>query len=499
VAALVRPVCCLSQLWTGQNLSFNEIVSVPHKSSQADLRPTPVSREDLAALPSSAPVELSYRVVDAADAWLETAYQLLSKQFDRSVLDTIDSFADFQKHDRQGMKYCPLLMVVAYVPRRDRAVVLGVVSGNLMPVRDYVGPNPAMPGQPHIYAVGHQVTAGPVRAAGFKGVGGQLWHAAMAEASTRIGRQDGTLCHCLAEAENESLGFWTKVGFRWPKGVIYWQPPLEFDAEGHYVLPEVPEVLMLRPMDAVPADSIDRVLLQNIIATVYLDWSLGKYRDVLSARAMQRAEEYVMRDLFGRVCCRMPPSDPLPMTRLVLPEGRSFHRRTMALAEGIQHQLEPLQPITLAEPTRKSKKETVTLSRARRQVLDLLYTLAGESDCRTVLAISGPLTLVKLSSIIAALVERGLIQAIVADSQTVEHGFCSEAGHAYFQAPRGKSDTWLYEHGYNRMGDVLATQFGLDELQDVLCFHVARQARDLPLGSADVVELLGRALSNSAT
>ncbi|MDQ3813685.1 MAG: hypothetical protein M3347_07010, partial [Armatimonadota bacterium] len=63
-----------------------------------------------------------------------------------------------------------------------------------------------------------------------------------------------------------------------------------------------------------------RTLLLNIIATLYLNWSLDAYRNTLSEQAMRCAEEYVLGELFGRVCEVMPQADSL---RLVLIESKS--------------------------------------------------------------------------------------------------------------------------------------------------------------------------------
>ena len=97
----------------------------------------------------------------------------------------------------------------------------------------------------------------------------------------------------MLEAETDSLGFWSKMGYRWTQGVRYWQPPLEFDLKGDYLHSEVPEILMLRPLDGMDEESISQTLLKNIIATVYLNWSLHKFRDLLEPSAMKRAKHYV--------------------------------------------------------------------------------------------------------------------------------------------------------------------------------------------------------------
>ena len=213
----------------------------------------------------------------------------------------------------QGEKHrFPYLLMVGYCRVQGRAVLLGAISGNVMKVEEYAGPNTAGK-EPCIFAIGHQVTEPSLRENGVKGIGTSLWKSAAREASAWIENLGGRFCYSVLEAENDSVGFWSKLGHLWPRDVSYWQPPLEFDETGQYLFPEVPEILMMRPMDAVREKAVERKFLQNIIATMYLNWSLDKYRRTLSQEAMRRAEDYVMGQLFGRVCAEMPDADPIPL------------------------------------------------------------------------------------------------------------------------------------------------------------------------------------------
>jgi hypothetical protein len=182
-----------------------------------------------------------------------------------------------------------------------------------MNVEEYVGPNTPEGNDLYIFAIGHQVTELALRKTGVKGIGTRLWKSAAEEANAYIKNLSGRFCYSVLEAENESIGFWSKLGHLQPKDVLYWQPPLEFDDSGQYKYPEVPEHLMLRPMEPAFETAVPKRFLQNIIATMYLNWSLDKYRDTLSPDAMRKAEGYVMGTLFGKVCADMPDVDPIPL------------------------------------------------------------------------------------------------------------------------------------------------------------------------------------------
>lgn len=82
-------------------------------------------------------------------------------------------------------------------------------------------------------------------------------------------------------------------------------------------------MLMLKPhfieTIGLKASVIEKDLLKNIIATLYINWSLAKFRTSLVADAFQRAENYVMGDLLGRVYQAMPPDDPVLLVRVTNP------------------------------------------------------------------------------------------------------------------------------------------------------------------------------------
>ncbi len=272
-----------------------------------------IGEDGLASLPSGSLEHLEFRVVAEPGEWLNTAYQLLAEQFEPDVLDPLERYVGWLELNKAKKNKFPYLLMVAYVSAPGRALLLGVISGNIMKVEEYVGPNTAEEKDVYIFAIGHQVTDLALRKSGVKGIGTKLWKSAAEEANRWIQSLGGRFCYSVLEAEDESIGFWSKLGHLWPKDVRYWQPPLEFDETGQYRFPEVPEHLMLRPMEPAFERAIPKKFLQNIIATMYLNWSLDKYRTTLSADAMRKAEGYVMGDLFGRVCADMPNVDPIPL------------------------------------------------------------------------------------------------------------------------------------------------------------------------------------------
>ena len=283
----------------------------PHDESTLPVRR--LAEIDLASLPADLLDRLEFRVIADPGAWLNTAYQLLAEQFEPDVLDPLDRYVGWLELNKANKNKFPHLLVAAYCNVQGRAVLLGVISGNIMKVEEYLGPNSIGGKGLYIFAIGHQVTELSLRKIGVKGIGTRLWKSAAEEAREWINKLGGRFCYSVLEAEDESIGFWSKLGHLWPKDVLYWQPPLEFDDSGQYKYPEVPEHLMLGPMEPAFEKAIPKIFLQNIIATMYLNWSLDKYRDTLSADAMRKAEDYVMGTLFRKVCADMPNVDPIPL------------------------------------------------------------------------------------------------------------------------------------------------------------------------------------------
>ena len=286
---------------------------------------TAVTEENAESLLLRSTDEVEYRIVDQSDEWLEASYQLLQSEFDSSVLDPHERYVEWLESNLQGQNPFPFLMMAAYLRDGDNAIIVGVVSGNIMLVEEYAGKNPDSSAPLFMFAIGHQITSKLLRGRGLPGIGTNLWKASIQQAKNWIEKLEGFFGYSMLEAETESLGFWTKMGYRWTQDVSYWQPPLEFYDNGDYINAEVPEILMLRPLNGMDEESISKILLKNIIATVYLNWSLHKYRTLLEPKAMKRAEDYVMKDLFGRVCQQMPQTDSIPLVPFENLSSRKNH------------------------------------------------------------------------------------------------------------------------------------------------------------------------------
>ena len=467
-------------------------------TSSTHLTPVIPSSSDLTRSKSQgAGRPLRFHPVTDADSWLTVCYELLEQHFGREVLDPIERYAAWLEMNRRGTHPFPFLLIAAYLQADERALVVGVISGNVMRIeRSHPRPGQAASSS-HIFAIGNQLTLPLVRQAGFR-VGTRLWHRTIAEAKAVTRKLKGRLAYSFLEAENDSVGFWDRLGYRWPQAVTYWQPPLEFDKHGDFILPEVPEIAMLKPLDVRDKRFIDRRLMHDIVATIYLNWALSRYRDVLSEESMKRAESYVMGSLLGRVDARMPRT---PRIRLVRVQPGPHHARSMALSQGIQHRLSPLRShgsdaFRDFDEMLLAMRDMAFGARALGGAADVLYAMATDPQCKIVLTLSGAATIAKLDTLISEMIERGLVHCIISTGAAICHGFNAERGSVHFKLPAKYEDTWLFEQGYDRVYDTIEMEYALDELEEILHGILARQPARGPLCSSDITRLLGDYLAS---
>jgi deoxyhypusine synthase len=445
------------------------------------------------------PDELQFKVVTDPDSWLQICYDFLRSHFGPEVLDPLQRYVDWLEMNRLGKHPFPFLLMAAYLEDGRAARVMAVISGNVMRIEES-GRKGGAKSPRFMFAIGHQLTAPCVRKAGIKGVGTRLWHRAIAEAKAITKGLKGRLAYSFLEAENDSVGFWDRLGYRWPQAVTYWQPPLEFDENGNFVHPEVPEIALLKPLEIQQTGTIDRRLLRDIVATVYLNWALARYRDCLSPEAMKRAESYVMGSLLGRVDSRMPHT---PQISLVRVQPGRHHVRSMALNQGIQHHLYPLRSpssrsINDFDEMLLAMRDMAFGARTLGEAADVLYAMASDPQCKIVLTLSGAVTIAKLDTLIGEMIERGLIHCIISTGAAICHGFNAERGSEHFKLPDKYEDTWLFEQGYDRVYDTLEMEYALDELQDILHGLLAQQPARGVLCSSDITRILGEYLATKS-
>ncbi len=102
--------------------------------------------------------------------------------------------------------------------------------------------------------------------------------------------------------------------------------------------------------------------------------------------------------------------------------------------------------------------------------LDVFLAMARDPGCRVVLTLSGAMTVAKQGRIICEMIDRGLVDAVVATGALMAHGLTESIGLAHYAVNPDADDTELFEKGYNRIYDTLEMESNLNDV----CELVAR-------------------------
>jgi deoxyhypusine synthase len=84
------------------------------------------------------------------------------------------------------------------------------------------------------------------------------------------------------------------------------------------------------------------------------------------------------------------------------------------------------------------------------------------------MTLAGAMTVAKQGLIIAELIDRGIVNAIVSTGALMAHGLVEATGRAHFRVTPEVSDEDLYEQGYNRVYDTLEPETNLNHVAQVM-------------------------------
>ncbi|MBI2424228.1 MAG: deoxyhypusine synthase family protein [Candidatus Hydrogenedentes bacterium] len=102
------------------------------------------------------------------------------------------------------------------------------------------------------------------------------------------------------------------------------------------------------------------------------------------------------------------------------------------------------------------------------RALEVLQGMARDEECLRVLTVSGAMTVAKQGGIFASLIERGVIDAVVATGALMAHGLSESVGCAHYAVPEGVDDEKLFEMGYNRIYDTVEMESNLNYLAEIV-------------------------------
>src|ERR1700675_3647785 len=142
------------------------------------------------------------------------------------------------------------------------------------------------------------------------------------------------------------------------------------------------------------------------------------------------------------------------------------------LHDPIEDRLVPLEPLDLnrvrsIDDLVRAMGKTAFTGRQVGEAADVLEAMARDQDCFVVMTLAGAMTVAKQSLIIADLIDRGIVNAIVSTGALMAHGLVEATGKAHSRYNPDVSDTELYEQGYNRVYYTLDPEQNLEAGKDV--------------------------------
>lgn len=127
---------------------------------------------------------------------------------------------------------------------------------------------------------------------------------------------------------------------------------------------------------------------------------------------------------------------------------------------------------------------------------EILLELAQRKDCTVVLTLSGAMTVAKQGRIVCDLIDRGIVQAVVATGALIAHGLTESIGLTHYRYDPSKSDEVLFEQGYNRIYDTLEMEGNLNDVERLVRSVLNQnQPPDGVWSSARICRALGQRLS----
>ena len=173
---------------------------------------------------------------------------------------------------------------------------------------------------------------------------------------------------------------------------------------------------------------------------------------------------------------------------------------TRAFHDGADDGLEALEAL---DPARihsfsdllAAMKKTAFGGRRLGEAFEVLKVMIEDPDCFVVMTLSGAMTIAKMGKIICAMLDRGMVQAIVSTGALMAHGMSEAVGQTHYKYQPVMDDVELFEKGYNRVYDTLEMELNLNHVEEVAAATLNRLDPNEPLSSEILNRELGRTLA----
>lgn len=140
------------------------------------------------------------------------------------------------------------------------------------------------------------------------------------------------------------------------------------------------------------------------------------------------------------------------------------------LHDGREDGLRPLESLDLSQvhsfsELLRSMSKTAFSGRRLGDALDVTLQMTRDPSCNVVLTISGAMTIAKQGRIICDMIDRGMVQAVVATGALIAHGLTESIGLVHYRVDPNSDDEALFHKGYNRVYDTLEMEANLNDVE----------------------------------
>jgi len=149
--------------------------------------------------------------------------------------------------------------------------------------------------------------------------------------------------------------------------------------------------------------------------------------------------------------------------RVAVVSGRSLH-------DGRDDGLVPLESLALQQVDSfagllRAMGRTAFGGRQLGEALEICLAMARDPECRIILTISGAMTVAKQGRVVCDMIDRGLVDAVIATGALIAHGLTESIGLTHYRYDPAKSDSDLFDLGYNRIYDTLEMESNLNDVE----------------------------------
>jgi deoxyhypusine synthase len=143
------------------------------------------------------------------------------------------------------------------------------------------------------------------------------------------------------------------------------------------------------------------------------------------------------------------------------------------LHDPVQDKLQPLAPLDLSQVRSvddlvRAMGQTAFTGRQVGQAADVLEAIARDKECFCVMTLAGAMTVAKQGLVVADLIEKGIVKAVISTGALMAHGLVEAAGMSHYVHDPAMDDLELYEAGYNRVYDTLEPERNLDQVERIV-------------------------------